>query len=69
MAFKYSKKDFQEEIPEYLELSNNPRQGSILWQGYLFGLVAGGMLSINDYEDILATLPTTVTTSMNDNND
>lgn len=69
MAFKYSKKDFQEEIPEYLELSNNPRQGSILWQGYLFGLVAGGMLSINDYEDILSTLPTTVTTSMNDNND
>ncbi|WP_201586071.1 hypothetical protein [Psychrobacter jeotgali] len=69
MAFKYSKKDFQEEIPEYLELSNNPRQGSILWQGYLFGLVAGGMLSINDYEDILSTLPTTVTTSMNYNND
>lgn len=68
MAFKYSKKDFQEEISEYLELSNNPRQGSILWQGYLFGLVAGGMLSINDYEDILATLPTTVTISMNDNN-
>ena len=69
MSLKYEKDYLKGEVSEYLRLSNNPRQGSILWQGYLFGLVAGGMLNINDYEDILATLPTTVTTSMNDNND
>ena len=69
MTFKYSKEDFKEEIPEYLELSNNPRQGSILWQGYLFGLVAGGMLNIKDYEEILSTLPTTVAISLDDKGD
>jgi hypothetical protein len=69
MSLKYEKDYLKGEVSEYLRLSNNPRQGSILWQGYLFGLVAGGMLNINDYEEIISTLPTTVTTSMNDNND
>ncbi len=67
MSLKYEKDYLKGEVSEYLRLSNNPRQGSILWQGYLFGLVAGSMLDINDYEEILSTLPTTVKISLDDN--
>lgn len=64
MIFKYSKDDFKEEIHEYLRISNNPYQGSIIWQGYLFGLVAGNLLDIKDYNDLLSILPTKVSISL-----
>lgn len=60
MSLKYEKDYLKGEISEYLRLSNNPRQGSILWQGYLFGLVAGGMLDFEDYNKLLDILPVTV---------
>lgn len=64
MAFNYEKDYLKGIVSEYLEHSNDPYQGSILWQGYLLGLLEGGMLDINDYEKILSTLPTTVAISL-----
>lgn len=69
MTFKYGKEYLEGRISEYLKLSKNPYQGSILWQGYLLGLLEGGMLDVNDYEEILSTLPTTVAISLDDDKD
>lgn len=60
MTLKYERNYLNNEISDYLLMSNDPYKGSILWQGYLFGLVAGGMLEIEDYNDLIKTLPFTV---------
>lgn len=67
MTLKYGKDYLKSRVSEYLEHSNDPRQGSILWQGYLLGLLEGGMLDINDYEEIISNLPTTVAVLLDDN--
>ena len=44
----------------YLPMSNDPYKGAIIQQGYLFGLVAGNILEIKDYNDLIKNLPFTV---------